>query len=377
MLHGYNSNRHKEGQNLYTIFRKITDFRRKQGLIHELAIILIIITMAIMSGYSGIRAIGDFITKHRKELVKIFKPKKGLLPSFQTISRVISNLEFEKLNMAFIEWARRYIDIIDEKDYYSVDGKAIGGTVTNPHSKYQQYTNLVSIFSNSRKQVISFDKVNDKGGEIPIVKNLIKALDLEGVVFTLDALHCQKETVKTIVESENDYIIGVKGNQKKLHSQIKENINKNTPLDVDITSEKNRGRHETRIAEIYDNIDNISNEWVGLRSIIKIERIVERNNVETNEIAYYISSLSPGTGAKEFNSAIRGHWKIENSLHYTKDKTFKEDESKIRKGYAPQNLSTIRNIAINIFRKNGYGNMAQAIRIAANDLYKLLNMILA
>ncbi|MCP4552671.1 MAG: ISAs1 family transposase [Bacteroidetes bacterium] len=371
-----NSSRHIGDKNLYTIFQEVPDFRRKQGRIHELSLILITITMSIMSGYNGLRAMGDFVEKHREELLEIFSPKRGMLPSFQTIARVISNLEFEKLTFAFVKWAKKYVKI-NEKDYLSIDGKAIGGTVTNPHNKFQQYTNLVSLFSSKRKQVIAFDKVDDKGSEIPIVKSLIKELDLEGVVFTLDALHCQKDTVKTVIDSKNDYIIGVKGNQKKLHSQIIENTEKSTPIAVNKMSEKNRGRIETRIAEVYDNIENINNKWSGLQSIIKIERIVERNNDVTNEVAYYISSLPPSTGAKEFNSVIRGHWLIENSLHYTKDKTFKEDESKITKGYAPQNISTMRNIAINIFRENGYKNMAQAIRLVANDIVKLLNMILA
>ncbi len=371
-----NNDRHDKGQNLYSIFKEIPDFRRKQGLIHELSIILIIITMAIMSGYNGQRAMGDFVEKHKEELIKLFKPRKKALPSYQTIARVISNLKFEEMTVAFSKWAKKYVDI-NEKDYLSMDGKAIGGTVINPHSKFQQYTNLVSIFSNKRKQVIALDKVNDKGGEIPIVKSLIMKLDLEGVVFTLDALHCQKNTTGTIIKSKNDYIIGVKGNQKKLNSQIKENIEKSEPLDINIMTEKNRGRNEMRIAKIYNNIDNISDKWVGLQSIIRIERIVKKNNTETNEIAYYISSLPAKVGADEFNRAIRSHWLIENSLHYTKDKTFKEDELKIKKGYAPQNLSTIRNIVINIFRNNGYKNMAQAIRLVANDIYKLHKIILA
>jgi predicted transposase YbfD/YdcC len=308
-------------------------------------------------------------------LIDLFKPREDRLPSFQTVARVICNVRFEELTKAFSKWAKGYVKI-DERDYLSIDGKVIGGTVINPQNKYQQYSNLVSIFSNKRKQVIVHDKVNDKASEIPIVKSLIKELDLEGVVFTLDALHCQKDTVKTIIESKNDYIIGVKGNQKRLSTLIKENIEKKEALSVYKLSEMNRGRLETRVAKVYNNIENISEEWIGLKTIIKIERIVKRNNVEANETAYYISSLPSEIGAQEFNRAIRSHWLIENSLHYTKDKTFKEDELKIKKGYAPQNLSTIRNIVINIFRSNGYTNMARAIRLVSNDIHKLYNLIL-
>ena len=173
MLRIHTNNRHYDDNNLYTFFQKIPDFRRKQGRIHELPMVLIIITMAIMSGYNGLRAMGDFIAKHREELLELFKPRRDLLPSYHTITRVISNVEFEELTSGFYEWSKKYV-VIDRKDYLSIDGKAIGGTVTNPHNKFQKYTNLVSIFSNKRKQVLTFDKVDDKGGEIPIVKNLIK-----------------------------------------------------------------------------------------------------------------------------------------------------------------------------------------------------------
>lgn len=333
-------------------------------------------TMAIMSGYNGLRATGDFIKKHKDELKEVFKPNKGRLPSFQTIARVISNMRFDEMVKAFSKWAKGYVEI-KKKEYLSIDGKAIGGTVINPHNKYQEYCTLVSVFSNKRKQVIIHDKVKDKKSEIPIVKSLIKELDIEGVVFTLDALHCQKETVKTIIESGNDYIIGVKRNQETLLAKIKENIGKNKAFDRNESFEKNRGRAETRISEVYNNLENISDKWDGLKTLIKIERTVKRNNAISKETAYYISSLPPDTGAREFSRAIRSHWHIENSLHYVKDKTFKEDELKIKSRYAPQNLSTLRNIVINIFRNSGYKNMAQAVRLVANDIHKLYSLILA
>ncbi len=151
----------------------------------------------------------------------------------------------------------------------------------------------------------------------------------------------------------------------------------NTPIDTDIQKEKNRGRNETRIAEVYDNLENIDNKWAGLKSIIKINRKVTKKAGESEETAYFISSLPATTSAKIFNDAIRSHWSIENSLHYTKDKTFKEDESKIKSRNAPENISVFRNIVLNIFRNNGWSNMAQAIRMVPNDIEKLFELILA
>lgn len=369
-------NRHESGKNLFILFENLTDFRRTQGRMYKLSMILIIVTMAIMSGYHSQRAMGDFINKHWRALILFFKPRKKRMPSYQTIGRVLSRIDFKELSNIFYNWSKSYIKI-NKGDYLSVDGKVIGGTVTNPHNSLQEYVNLVSLFSHERKQILALDKVGDRKSEINTVKNLIKQLDLEGITLTLDALHCQKATVKTIIESKNDYIIGVKGNQKNLYKQIQKNIKQESPVDIDISYEKNRGRKEKRISEVYKNLNNISPAWTGLNSIVKIERIVERDNKNTSEVAYYISSLSPKTSAKQFNRVIRNHWLIENSLHYVKDKTFGEDDSKIKKGSAPQNLSIIRNVAINIFRQHGYTSMAQAIRLVSDDLRKIYHMMLA
>ena len=186
-----------------------------------------------------------------------------------------------------------------------------------------------------------------------------------------------KKTTKIIFESKNDYILGVKGNQKKLLKQIERNIEKSEPVDVDKQVEKNRGRIETRIASVYNNISEINNEWIGLKSIIKIEREAIIKGDKRFEIAYFITSLSSEKSAKFFNDGVRSHWAIENSLHYTKDTTFREDASKIKTGDAPQNISLIRNICINIFRKKGYTNIAQAIRLNSNDIDKIWNLITA
>jgi hypothetical protein len=213
----------EEKKNLYEKLKELEDFRRGQGQMHSLAMVLVIVTMAIMSGYEGQRAKKDFIKKHRKELIKIFKPKKNRLPSYQTIARILENIDFEKLVTIFYEWTKQYIKI-EKEEWISLDGKAIKGTVKNAHNKHQEYTNLVTVFLNKRKEALIAKKVGDKKSEIPVVKELIKILDLEGVIFTIDALHCQKETTKIIKESKNDYVIGVKGNQNKLYKQVKKTV---------------------------------------------------------------------------------------------------------------------------------------------------------
>lgn len=138
--------------------------------------------------------------------------------------------------------------------------------------------------------------------------------------------------------------------------------------------EKNRGRTELRTVTVSNDLEGISNKWIGITQIISVERIVNRKGKKTREKAYFISSKI--SNAFKYQEGIRLHWEIENSLHYVKDVTLKEDASKIVTGYAPQNLSTIKNISINIMRKNKYKNMAQAIRLVANNISLLKSMIM-
>lgn len=207
--------------NLFKLLSDLEDFRRGQGRMHPLPMVLLIFTMATMSGFNGFRPTGDFIEKHKQKLIKLFKPKNDRLPSFQTVARILENIDFDKLTNIFHRWASSRI-AIKKSEWCSLDGKAIGGTVKNSHNRHQQFTSLVSVFVSKQKQVLATGKVElGKKSEIETVKQLIGMLELKGAIFSLDALHCQKDTIKTIVKSKNQYVIGVKGNQKKLHNRVK------------------------------------------------------------------------------------------------------------------------------------------------------------
>lgn len=208
-------------KNLYELLLELDDYRRAQGQRHELRLVIMLVIMATMSGFHGLRSIGDFIKKNKKELLKTFQPKKDRLPSYLTAGRALQHIDFDELTKIFRKWTINYVKI-DKNEWISIDGKAIGGTVSGLRNSRQSFINLVSVFAGKRKQILQVGKIgNNKESEIPKVRELIKRLDLEGVIYTLDALHCQKETVKTIIESKNNYCIGVKGNQKKLYKQLK------------------------------------------------------------------------------------------------------------------------------------------------------------
>lgn len=173
--------------------RTIKDPRRGEGRRHDLVFVLIIVIMATMSGYFGYRGIGDFIARNRKSLLNTFKPKKGRLPTFATIRRIMLALDFEELTKVFHEWSQGYVSI-ETSDWLAIDGKAICGTLSNKNTSMQSFVSLVSVYSTRTRSVIAASKIpSSKVSEIPTVRELIKQLDIEGAVFTIDALHCQKK----------------------------------------------------------------------------------------------------------------------------------------------------------------------------------------
>ncbi len=168
-------------------------------------------------------------------------------------------------------------------------------------------------------------------------------------------------------------MIAVKGNQKRLYEQIQHKSEQATPLSVDITTERRSDRVTTRRVSVFDDLTGISSEWLGLARLVKVERLGTRSGKPYHQIAYYISSLN--MNATQFAQGIRGHWGIENRLHWVKDVVLEEDSSRMRLGNAPANLSIIRSLAIAILRSNGYSSITTAIRMIAHNLEQMFRLI--
>jgi predicted transposase YbfD/YdcC len=164
-------------------------------------------------------------------------------------------------------------------------------------------------------------------------------------------------------------VVAVKANQKRLYKQIQLNTQQTTPISVDISTEHRSDRLTTRTVSVFDNLTDISSEWVGLERLVKVERKGTRAGKPYEQVAYYISSLR--LNAAQFAQGIRGHWGIENRLHWVKDVVLEEDSSRIRLGNAPANLSIIRSLVIAILRNNGYSSITTAVRMIAHNLEQI------
>ena len=182
-----------------------------------------------------------------------------------------------------------------------------------------------------------------------------------------------KKTCQLIIDSGNDYVIAVKDNQPKLHRHIQRVTATNKPASRYIATEKTRDRFTTRTAEVFHDLNGIDPGWTGIKSLIRVERVGTRGGKQYHEVVCYISSLK--STAPEFACGIRCHWRIENCLHWVKDVVLDEDDSTIRLGNAPANLSVIRAIALNILRRNGNTSITIAHRFLSNDIDKILALV--
>lgn len=215
--------------NFLELLTDLKDPRRAQGKMHSKEMIITIALMSIMSGHTSVRSMGIFAKTHKNDLCDLFKLKgrKRRVPSEKTIWRALTQIDYKSFTTVFYNWAKQRINI-KKGDWFSLDGKSIKGTVTNSQNSNQDFISIVSAYSQKSKEVLHLEKFsNKKENEILTVKNLIKMLNLKKVVFRMDALHCQVETVKTIKQGGNDYVIEAKANQPNLYNQLKKTANQN------------------------------------------------------------------------------------------------------------------------------------------------------
>jgi hypothetical protein len=189
----------------------LKDKRRGQAQQHKIDVVLMITIMATMSGYQGYRAIGDFAQRYKKEIIEYLELEKGRIPSFPTVRRVLMGINHKKFENIFTKWMKHYMKK-SASQWVAVDGKAIKGTKQKEEDK--KLAHLVSFFASDSKEILMARKTASKSNEIPLVQEMMQEFPLKDMIITLDALHCQTKTLKAIKDSDNEYIVQVKDNQK-------------------------------------------------------------------------------------------------------------------------------------------------------------------
>ena len=364
---------------LFECFEQVIDPRKSSGLRNPLPALLCMVTMGYLSGYSGYRGIGTFMKGNKEAFQEMFDLKHPPIGKTQ-LRTVLQKLDFTSINKAFFRWMNTFV-AIEQGEWLSGDGKALASTITDAHGNAQEYELMVRLFSQKLGIVTHITTTKSKATELKAMQKLLTTLELKGVIITLDALHCQKKTASLIVDSDNDYLLEVKGNQKTLLKQVKDIVQANDPIDTCLTSEKNRGRQENRYHEIYISNEQIPDGWRGVQRVIYVHRYGYRpdkktDNGQYSEQHYYISS-HPFKDASIVAQGIRQHWGIENKIHYVKDTHFKEDDNGIRHNHAAAILSIFQDIAINVYRCKGFNSLKTATTFFANKVNELFGFLKA
>ncbi len=263
----------------------------------------------------------------------------------------------------------------------AIDGKALKGSYDRKSEL--KALHMVSAWSKEHRLVLGQTKVSEKSNEITAIPALLEMLDLSGCIITIDAMGTQKSIAKKIMEADADYVLSLKDNHPTLHQQVKKWFENSLfigfkGVDVNISQ---------RVEKLPDRIENrkvytvpISqlpvlheqDDWVGLKTVVMVVRSVQHWNKTTNEVQFYISSLA--SDANKIGSAIRQHWGIENSVHWTLDVTFHEDECRVRSLHSPQNFALLRRIALNALERETSFRRSirqKSRRAAMNDQYML------
>src|SRR3990167_4899302 len=364
-----------------THFGVLKDPRVKRLKLYPLTEVLFVVLCGTICGAESWR---DFVIfgKEKIDFLKEHYPFLNGIPSENTYARVFAALDTEAFKFCFIEWVKSLQTVINS--VIAIDGKTLRNSLDNATGL--SAIHMVSAFATDARLVLAQQKVDEKSNEIVAIPKLLDLLDLKGQIITIDAMGTQKAIAKQIIAKESDYVLALKGNQGTLNADVrlflKTELKKTSSTAITDSYEeadKGHGRIETRKCIVSNQIDWLSQKehWSGLKTIAMLEETQEKNGILSTERRFFISSLP--ANAKQISSAVRAHWLIENSLHWTLDVVFNEDDSRVRKDHAGENMAIVRHIVVNMLNnaKSYFKNIGlKALRKKAGWGNKTLEFIL-
>jgi predicted transposase YbfD/YdcC len=338
-----------------THFGTLKDPRAAYRIEHKLIDILIITICATICGANDWEAIAEY-GQTKQDWLKTWLELPNGIPSPDTFSRVLARIKPAELQKCFMGWMEA-VGQVTEGELLNIDGKTLRGAKESGNSR--SLIHMVSVWSASQHLVLGQTKVSEKSNEITAIPPLLEMLAIRGCLVSIDAMGCQTEIAKTIVEQGADYVLALKGNQGDLHTDVVQLFTaagkqdfRNIEHQFHSTVSKGHGRIETRRYWTMGNTDHLigSHKWSGLKSIGMVESQREMNGKVSIEQRYYILSIQ--SDVQRFSTAVRSHWSIENQLHWILDVGFGEDDAQSCSGYSAENLAVIRHVGINLLSRD-------------------------
>lgn len=361
------------------IFGQLDDPRIERKKLHPMPEILLLTLCAVICGAESWDDI-ELFGKLKLDFLRQYLSYEHGIPSDDTVRRFFRAIDTTQFQRLFIQWIQVWLSPEVAGKVVAIDGKTLRGS----HDDGQSPIHLVSAFASEAGIVLGQVKTREKSNEITAIPELLEWLDVRGAIVTIDAMGCQKAIAEKIIDKGGDYLLALKGNQSSLHDDVRLHFEQ---PDADSlarmnhaeTIDKGHGRIEVRQCRLSTDIDWLRErhpEWKNLSSIVAMDSNRLIGDTATQETRYFISSSPASAG--QILAAVRLHWSIENQLHWVLDMSFGEDQSRIRKDNAPNNVAIIRHAALNMIRQVPKKRMSvKRMRKAAGWNDSLLTEILA
>lgn len=369
-----------QGASIVEHFGSLPDPRIERCKRHKLLDIIVIAICGVICGADTWVDIALF-GRAKERWFRTFLELPNGIPSHDTFGDVFARLNPEEFQRCFVDWVQA-IAVVTRGQVVAIDGKALRRSHDQGAGKGAIH--MVNVWASANNLVLGQEKVAEKSNEITAVPALLRLLDLEGYIVTIDAMGCQREIAQQIVAQGGDYVLAVKENQPALYEEVRDLFQgaqelgwEAVPFTHHKTLGKNHGRVERRACWAIGDPQALQYiqerpQWAGLRSVAMVKaerRMGDHTSVETR---YFISSLP--ADAPRLLQTTRTHWGIENSVHWILDIAFREDESRIRKDNGPQNFALLRQIALNLLKQEGsvkHGIKAKRLNAGWDEAYLL------
>jgi predicted transposase YbfD/YdcC len=339
-------------------FKDLPDVRQSGKIKYPLDEILLLCLLAVVAGSETITDIARY-GRLKLAFLRRFRPFEDGTPAHDHLGDILATLDPEPFERCFVAWVAAQTGVPAE--VVAVDGKTVrrSGSKTSKKKKDPKGPiHIVSAFAARQRLVLGQVKVGEKSNEIIAIPKLLSMLAIEGAIVTIDAMGCQRDIAKTILDKKADYILALKGNQGTLQDDVKLFVDEQKAVDFkdvkisrDKTVDGDHGRIETREITVLHDVKWLQerHDWPELKSVVVVESTREVAGKIDREMRLYITSLV--LLANQIGPMVRGHWMIENGLHWIMDMIFRDDECRVRKDNAPTNFATIKHMAFNLMRR--------------------------
>lgn len=336
---------------LASVFESLDDPRYARNQLHRLTDILTLAVCAVLSGAETWEAIAQY-GRAKEPFFRQFLPLPHGIPSHDTFLRVFAKLDPVKFSQAFGRWMASACQATGLVPI-AIDGKSVR---RSPKATATGCLHLVSAWATEQRLTLGQVSVPEGTNEVAVIPELLRMLDLAGAIVTIDAAGSHTHIARQIRRQGGEYLLAVKGNQPTLQAAIEEIFATaiatefaGLTVDQHHTVDDGHGRHEERYVTVIANPKGLPGDWPDAAAIVQINREREVDGVNTTTTHYYLSSHVGS--AKAFGILVRGHWGIENGLHWLLDVVFHEDDSRTRSGHAAANLAMVRKVAVALLKR--------------------------